>query len=370
MSSVFRTTHVESYEDLARHVDGVTEMFMGTLTSAQLQSKQEQLRLYKEQLGSILQTHRDHVERLEGIERNADIQLSRLSSAIQYREIEEREARAEEERQVARRVNAAALRTSAEQARIANAVQALPSASVHSHALTPLDDFVESMRAQNAHQAEILQRIKPSFCANREIFLSSYTPNTDTAARRRHIEGEFSVLGTVRNGVRDAYTVTWYKQGQNAKSFWCSCPDQRFNGGKKDIYCKHISFLVCRMARILDAQLFRTKQFTPDMHALFAERIRAAPTLWVSAATASAAAPEPAYTITTPTVRNEAFKTGGKPLEAGDSCPICYDEFGEQVHLSCPTCKNNMHQECMEVWLERNNTCVFCRSNVWRAYRR
>jgi hypothetical protein len=366
--SAIREVHTESYEDLVRHVDSITGANLSTLNNETLESKKQELTQYLQRIRTLQQVHRSHVERLEGIERNAEIQVERLRNAVQNRALQaridpaqlarDREAQAELSRQ----------RQIQDQQR---QLQAVPSTT-----RSPLDTFAEAMRIQNAHQAEILERIQPSHSTNREIFLSSYTPNMDMSARRRHVEGEFSVLGTVRNGVRDAYTVTWYKPSAGQKSFWCSCPDQRFNGGKKSIYCKHISFLVCRVARILDADLFRTKQFTPDMHRLFGERIRSSPSLGTTALQSQLQSPTPVIHVPSPAIqvqptnRNQAFRTGGKAIEAGDSCPICYDEFGATPHLSCPTCKNNMHQECMEVWLERNNTCVFCRSNVWHAYRR
>ena len=65
----------------------------------------------------------------------------------------------------------------------------------------------------------------------------------------------------------------------------------------------------------------------------------------------------------------EAFKQFIKII--GDDCPICFNDLTENDKpnlLSCPCCKNYLHTECIEVWLEKNKTCVFCRSNCWEHY--
>jgi hypothetical protein len=54
-------------------------------------------------------------------------------------------------------------------------------------------------------------------------------------------------------------------------------------------------------------------------------------------------------------------------------CAICFDEMhkaAKDTILSCPDCHNNIHFECMRVWLEKNITCVYCRSDVWRQYKK
>ncbi len=278
------------------------------------------LRGYRSRIGHLCEEYRVHLERLEGIDRNAEMIERRLTSRI----------------------------------------ESLPTARRDP---TNLNELIQHVG--NEHQCECLRRLTYTN-QNLQVYLSSYTTGNGSP---RDVEGVFEILGTVRNGSRESYKVTWYKQGCGPRgSFWCSCPDQKFNGGKKNMYCKHISFLVCRVGQIFSPEFFASKQFTVEQHAQFKQRVESAfvfrdPALIATASTATVRAPLVAV------VKPEFCCT--KAIEEGDSCPVCYDDMaGEAQLLGCPTCKNNIHRQCMEVWLERNNTCVYCRSDVWRNYRR
>jgi hypothetical protein len=65
----------------------------------------------------------------------------------------------------------------------------------------------------------------------------------------------------------------------------------------------------------------------------------------------------------------ETFKSFIKQLE--DCCPVCFNDLEEndKPHLlSCPTCHNYAHKECMEVWLEQQERCMLCKSDIWKNY--
>jgi hypothetical protein len=50
-------------------------------------------------------------------------------------------------------------------------------------------------------------------------------------------------------------------------------------------------------------------------------------------------------------------------IEETDECPVCYDVLLNATPLdSCKTCKNSIHKECLQKWLQFNRTCVYCRS--------
>ena len=56
----------------------------------------------------------------------------------------------------------------------------------------------------------------------------------------------------------------------------------------------------------------------------------------------------------------ESFKQYIKPFD--DCCPICFNDFDikNKINiLSCPNCKNYVHIECAEIWLEKRKT-VYC----------
>ncbi len=284
----------------------------------------------KEKLTELKERIESHTDCLESIHRNVESAITDMNRRI----LRERERIAEEQR-------------------------------IRARVQTSLNDLIDFCRLDNPNQYEILNRIRPNHNRwdprnTRDVFLSSYTPNTSTDRKKANIEGEFAVLGTLRKGERESYKVTWYKQGSQVRgSFWCSCPDQKFNGSKKNIYCKHISFLICRMANLYDPEIFSTKQLSSDNHEAFKQKV-------TNAAVLQQVQPPPHVV---PTATN-VFSECGKAVEEGDSCPICYDDLANTVLLGCPTCKNNIHKECMEVWLERNQTCVYCRSTAWTHYTR
>ena len=50
------------------------------------------------------------------------------------------------------------------------------------------------------------------------------------------------------------------------------------------------------------------------------------------------------------------------------SCPICMcnDILSEILYVKCPECKVIIHYNCITEWLKQNNTCICCRSDVWK----
>jgi hypothetical protein len=217
----------------------------------------------------------------------------------------------------------------------------------------------------NQNQVDILGRLQ-SWRDEDRVYLSSYERNASTDRKKQHIQGIFHVLGTVRKGVRDSYAVQFYKEGANPKgSFWCSCPDHKFNSTRKNIVCKHIAFLVTRVGRFFQPGFFETKHLSSDQHRRMLEIIESAAIFQDNTLCRSTPASAPSATATV----NPMFLERKKPIGEEDVCPICYDNLTEaSVTVSCPTCENNLHKECMEVWLERHDTCVYCRSNVWAQY--
>lgn len=214
-----------------------------------------------------------------------------------------------------------------------------------------------------------------------QLYLSSYEPAAVGGPRgSQDVEGTFTVLGSMRKGVRESYSIKWYKTTAVGKpSFWCNCPDHKFNSTKKNMCCKHICFLVTRVGRILDPAFFESKRLTVEQHAAFAAIVRDAAVFAdgsrererIAARVASAARDAALAAEMAAMSRQEAravFEVPRKPVATEDMCPICYDVMEGCVNLNCPTCSNNVHRECMEVWLERNSTCVFCRSDVWRKW--
>ena len=36
--------------------------------------------------------------------------------------------------------------------------------------------------------------------------------------------------------------------------------------------------------------------------------------------------------------------------------------------ISCPSCHNCFHEECMDIWLENYDRCTICFNNVWKNF--
>lgn len=74
-----------------------------------------------------------------------------------------------------------------------------------------------------------------------------------TNAASSNIEGTFVVKGAKnRSGCRQNYRIQFRKQG----TFQCTCPDHQYN---PDIVCKHVSFIVCKVAKITDPVFFNAQ---------------------------------------------------------------------------------------------------------------
>ena len=219
-------------------------------------------------------------------------------------------------------------------------------------------------RVPNEHQRQALQKLVLR-AEEDQIYLTDYVPNTSNDRRRQQVEGTFTLFGTYNPAkrCRPEYQVKLYKQGQDEKgSFWCSCPDHKFNAGKKDMVCKHICFLVCKVGKILDPGFFASKRLSADQWECFLQKIDSS----------QQAIARGAIQVPLADVSRARFEQRMKEITPDDVCPICFDSMMDEgvPVLSCLMCKNAAHKECMEVWLERNDTCVFCRSDIWKEYKR
>lgn len=148
------------------------------------------------------------------------------------------------------------------------------------------------------------------------------------------------ILGDIKNNIRHKYTILFNKIKGN---FICNCGDFQFRAHKKNIVCKHISFIVCKVCKVLDHNYFKTKKMSDDNIKYITE-----------------------YITTESWVINKEFLINKH--NKNDICVICCDTFNNDNVINCPKCKGYVHKKCMEVWLIRNDTCVYCRSNIFNNY--
>jgi len=130
-----------------------------------------------------------------------------------------------------------------------------------------LDDLINQMSPlpHHKHQYDTLSKLSKCVEEGKEERMTcmKYEHNIATARRVANVEGTFTVQGAEPE--LKEYKVKLFKQGTNEKgSFSCNCPDHTFNSKKKNIVCKHICYLVCKVANILDIAFFDCKQLTQE----------------------------------------------------------------------------------------------------------
>jgi hypothetical protein len=243
-----------------------------------------------------------------------------------------------------------------------------------------IDDLVVAMQRQARlsapgarRQVDVLRKLQRDDDAS-QLYLVDYTRATRSATTH----GQFTVLGAMKagTGTRESYQVRMFDPGASPRdTFWCSCPDHKFNSAKMGTVCKHISFIVCKVAKIMDPEFFRTKVLSPAHYWAFAARADAGAlpgSLTRTQTTASQSPSQSPSQSITPTKSSAIFSTIRRPIDEEDVCPICFDEMisMRSAVLACPRCDSNVHKPCMEVWLERSATCACCRSRVWAHYGR
>lgn len=205
---------------------------------------------------------------------------------------------------------------------------------------------------KNTYQQNILDRLTTNNDYSK-IYLSDYKSIDDDK-----MHGSVIVLGTFnhKKNCREAYKVNIYKTGL---TFYCNCPDHKFNSASKNSVCKHICFLVCKILKVLNPYFFETKTLKEEhLIALLAKL--SSDNIW-----------KDNELIKIPkTITLNTFKTFTKTVD--DCCPICFNDITDddkELLNNCPTCCNYVHTECIEIWLERQQNCVFCLSDVWKHYK-
>ncbi len=173
---------------------------------------------------------------------------------------------------------------------------------------------------------------------------------------------EFKVSGSTGN----IYTV------KIATLPTCSCPDH----GKGNI-CKHLLFVFLKVLGAARAKLYHVQKALLDTELadLFASA-RADPSANASASLvdayrrATGQAPLSAAEKSAAAAASRAPVTRRLP-EAGDSCPICYEDLKpkqEKGLLFCEhSCGNACHEICFKQWAASSGsagkvTCIFCRA--------
>jgi hypothetical protein len=219
-----------------------------------------------------------------------------------------------------------------------------------------LDELISSM--DNFEQIKRLQKILPDNQDYAKVYLQGYTKNSDK--KKKNLLGTITILGqyNFQKKEREVYQIKVFENEPH--SLWCSCIDHKLNSSKKNTVCKHISFIVCKVMKVLDLDFFETKQLTETQLQSLLNKFSDKSDLWKNKD----------YVRNLKQINLDTFKNFPTPLD--DVCTFCYDQMNDQDiphSVCCPSCKHSYHSECMDIWLENYLRCSVCSSDVWKHYK-
>lgn len=205
-----------------------------------------------------------------------------------------------------------------------------------------ITELIETVK--NDYQSDIILRLFTNI--SNKMYLVDHRNNVS--------EIQVDLLGSKRNNSikREKYTVIFNKINFN---FTCNCKDFTFRAKQRDIVCKHITFIICKVLGIYDHTFFETKKLNLAYQKRMT-RILNYSNLWYN------------NDISVKHLNSEFNKNNKRILNTDDPCPICSDAFSNKEIISCPECQGYIHKDCMDVWIDISKTCVYCRSFQWGNY--
>jgi phosphopantetheine adenylyltransferase len=211
----------------------------------------------------------------------------------------------------------------------------------------------------NIEQKKRLYKILPDNEDYAKVYLQGYTKNEDM--KKKNLLGTIKILGQYNfsKNEREAYEIKVLKN--EPATFWCSCIDHKLNSKKKDIVCKHISFIVCKVMKILELYFFDTKKLSEEHLQLLLEKFSDKSEFWKNKD----------FVRNIKVINLDSFKNF--PLKIDGVCTFCYDDMTDDdkpKSLCCPLCKHCFHSECMDIWLENYSKCTVCSSDFWKHYKK
>jgi hypothetical protein len=153
------------------------------------------------------------------------------------------------------------------------------------------------------------------------------------------------IAGTTKN----VYTVI-YKP-----DLTCNCPDAK----KRQYLCKHICFVICKICKIQDEIIFQTYEISDQQLIIIQNKLA---NIWFNKNIVDDVLCDLYGKLST----QASSKHNDTELVYDDDCAFCFNEITKDDQFKCTTCKKYVHQSCLQRWLERNSSCIFCRSKIIR----
>lgn len=174
----------------------------------------------------------------------------------------------------------------------------------------------------------------------------------------------FSICGSTSN----VYKICLYDQ---SRKLFCNCPDAKSHARKKNVYCKHVCFVLFKILKnsinLNDTDIFNTHQLSLEEYNNCISKINILNLSHENDFVDKDLIQK--YELVKNLDPKQKFEVT-KTIKDEDLCPICFDEFINDKtieKLQCPTCNNIFHKPCIEKWIrtKRDNSCPYCRGNVW-----
>ena len=173
---------------------------------------------------------------------------------------------------------------------------------------------------------------------------------------------KLKICGTTKN----VYCIEIRTENDNSSTITCDCYDMKTNCVEKNLICKHICFVYCKIIKNLDigSDFFVSHVLTHG------EKRRLLFNLECLTKTDSIFDEDLAEKFKMLTTKEEKEKDIEKKdklvRNIDDDCPICFTELKNDEIVECFICKNGVHNYCMKIWLKNKKTCVFCRCE-WKT---
>jgi hypothetical protein len=232
----------------------------------------------------------------------------------------------------------------------------------------------EFFESDNTRQNEIIHGVFNG-SVNSKMYLKDYNIYEDEEDECEILE--IKILGGLNKkdgqNCRKEYTIKLTTLVEKnfcvGATLSCNCRDFLYRSKQNDTVCKHITFILCKIAGIFDEEYFRTK-ILAAFHTEYIFNMIRNKRLWMNSAV-SIKYLNDYFKYNYKEIKGEVKGKSDDETEDDDICYICYEDLikeKEHENLSCPECFNKVHEECMKKWLTINKSCVFCRSDEWINY--
>lgn len=176
-------------------------------------------------------------------------------------------------------------------------------------------------------------------------------------------------LINVSGSTYNVYNLKLYK---TSKKIFCNCPDSKKWANIQTCVCKHVCFVLYKIFNLNEDEVeeYNFSDLNDEQYTRCIEKINS-----INFETniendiindELIARFNELKSDDSKSSPKDIFKCENQKKE--EDCPICYDKLESNI-LKCPSCKNSMHKNCMELWLNSGqDTCPYCRSKVWTNY--